>query len=171
MGLWRVDILMGVLLEWWLRLLLYCSLETNIIHEMVFFQSVRHLVKWRRCIQRSENHPSSINMLVVSRIFLVSTASWWNDPIWPKYTFQNWVETTNQSMCFPNRCRNYFEATDGLIWVVDSADRQRLEDLGVRGGRSSFGKKLVQLHGAIYTCNIHVFTWFSGKLWTRYCIL
>lgn len=24
--------------------------------------------------------------------------------------------------------RNYFEATDGLIWVVDSADRQRLED-------------------------------------------
>lgn len=24
--------------------------------------------------------------------------------------------------------RNYFEQTDGLIWVVDSADRQRLED-------------------------------------------
>lgn len=24
--------------------------------------------------------------------------------------------------------RNYFEATDGLIWVVDSADRRRLED-------------------------------------------
>ncbi|CAE7546110.1 ARL2 [Symbiodinium sp. KB8] len=24
--------------------------------------------------------------------------------------------------------RNYFEATDGLVWVVDSADRQRLED-------------------------------------------
>ncbi|XP_061462139.1 ADP-ribosylation factor-like protein 2 isoform X2 [Rhineura floridana] len=24
--------------------------------------------------------------------------------------------------------RNYFESTDGLIWVVDSADRQRLED-------------------------------------------
>lgn len=42
MGLWRVDILMGVLLEWWVRLLLYCGLETNIIHEMVFFQSVRH---------------------------------------------------------------------------------------------------------------------------------
>eukprot|EP00927_Polykrikos_kofoidii_P053956 TRINITY_DN48469_c0_g1_i1.p1 TRINITY_DN48469_c0_g1~~TRINITY_DN48469_c0_g1_i1.p1 ORF type:complete len:185 (-),score=33.39 TRINITY_DN48469_c0_g1_i1:123-677(-) len=24
--------------------------------------------------------------------------------------------------------RNYFEATDGLVWVVDSADRPRLED-------------------------------------------
>merc|ERR1719318_1663991 len=24
--------------------------------------------------------------------------------------------------------RNYFEATDGLIWVVDSSDRRRLED-------------------------------------------
>ncbi|KAJ8308114.1 hypothetical protein KUTeg_012988 [Tegillarca granosa] len=24
--------------------------------------------------------------------------------------------------------RNYFESTDGLIWVVDSADRMRLED-------------------------------------------
>ncbi|XP_053134131.1 ADP-ribosylation factor-like protein 2 [Hemicordylus capensis] len=24
--------------------------------------------------------------------------------------------------------RNYFESTDGLIWVVDSADRQRLDD-------------------------------------------
>jgi len=24
--------------------------------------------------------------------------------------------------------RNYFESTDGLIWVVDSADRRRLED-------------------------------------------
>ena len=24
--------------------------------------------------------------------------------------------------------RNYFETTDGLIWVVDSADKRRLED-------------------------------------------
>lgn len=24
--------------------------------------------------------------------------------------------------------RNYFECTEGLIWVVDSADRERLED-------------------------------------------
>ena len=24
--------------------------------------------------------------------------------------------------------RNYFESTDGLVWVVDSADRRRLED-------------------------------------------
>jgi len=24
--------------------------------------------------------------------------------------------------------RNYFESTDGLIWVVDSADRMRLHD-------------------------------------------
>ena len=24
--------------------------------------------------------------------------------------------------------RNYFESTDGLIWVVDSADRMRLQD-------------------------------------------
>jgi len=24
--------------------------------------------------------------------------------------------------------RNYFEATDGLVWVVDSADRRRMED-------------------------------------------
>lgn len=24
--------------------------------------------------------------------------------------------------------RNYFESTDGLIWVVDSADKRRLED-------------------------------------------
>ena len=24
--------------------------------------------------------------------------------------------------------RNYFESTDGLIWVVDSADRRRLAD-------------------------------------------
>lgn len=24
--------------------------------------------------------------------------------------------------------RNYFESTDGLIWVVDSADRRRMED-------------------------------------------
>ncbi len=23
--------------------------------------------------------------------------------------------------------RNYFEATDGLVWVVDSADRRRLQ--------------------------------------------
>ncbi|XP_032820867.1 ADP-ribosylation factor-like protein 2 [Petromyzon marinus] len=26
--------------------------------------------------------------------------------------------------------RNYFESTDGLVWVVDSADRRRLEDCG-----------------------------------------
>lgn len=24
--------------------------------------------------------------------------------------------------------RNYFECTDGLIWVVDSADKRRLDD-------------------------------------------
>ena len=24
--------------------------------------------------------------------------------------------------------RNYFESTDGLIWVVDSADRRRISD-------------------------------------------
>ena len=24
--------------------------------------------------------------------------------------------------------RNYFESTDGLVWVVDSVDRRRLED-------------------------------------------
>lgn len=24
--------------------------------------------------------------------------------------------------------RNYFESTDGLVWVVDSADRLRLQD-------------------------------------------
>ena len=24
--------------------------------------------------------------------------------------------------------RNYFETTDGLVWVVDSADRRRLQD-------------------------------------------
>lgn len=24
--------------------------------------------------------------------------------------------------------RNYFESTDGLVWVVDSADRRRLQD-------------------------------------------
>ncbi len=24
--------------------------------------------------------------------------------------------------------RNYFESTDGLVWVVDSADRRRLDD-------------------------------------------
>ena len=24
--------------------------------------------------------------------------------------------------------RNYFECTDGLVWVVDSADHRRLED-------------------------------------------
>lgn len=24
--------------------------------------------------------------------------------------------------------RNYFESTDGIIWVVDSADKRRLED-------------------------------------------
>lgn len=24
--------------------------------------------------------------------------------------------------------RNYFECTDGLIWVVDSADKRRLQD-------------------------------------------
>jgi len=24
--------------------------------------------------------------------------------------------------------RNYFESTDGLIWVVDSADKRRLSD-------------------------------------------
>lgn len=26
--------------------------------------------------------------------------------------------------------RNYFECTDGLVWVVDSADRMRLESCG-----------------------------------------
>lgn len=24
--------------------------------------------------------------------------------------------------------RNYFESTDGLVWVVDSLDRRRMED-------------------------------------------
>jgi len=35
--------------------------------------------------------------------------------------------------------RNYFEATDGLIWVVDSADTRRLEDC-----RTELKKLLVQ---------------------------
>lgn len=33
--------------------------------------------------------------------------------------------------------RNYFEATDGLVWVVDSTDRRRLADcaeVGACGG-------------------------------------
>ena len=31
--------------------------------------------------------------------------------------------------------RNYFEQTDGLVWVVDSADVRRLQDCAeVRGG-------------------------------------
>ena len=37
------------------------------------FPTCTTLVKWQRCIQRSENHPSSINMPVVSKIFLIST--------------------------------------------------------------------------------------------------
>lgn len=37
--------------------------------------------------------------------------------------------------------RNYFEQTDGLVWVVDSTDRRRLADcaevrLAIRGGGS-----------------------------------
>ena len=38
--------------------------------------------------------------------------------------------------------RNYFEATDGVIWVVDSADRSRLEDAAAELGRVLAAEKL-----------------------------
>ncbi|KAF4517290.1 hypothetical protein B566_EDAN008624 [Ephemera danica] len=40
--------------------------------------------------------------------------------------------------------RNYFESTDGLIWVVDSADRRRLEDC-CRELHSLLGEEVLQL--------------------------
>lgn len=38
--------------------------------------------------------------------------------------------------------RNYFEQTDGLVWVVDSADRRRLEDTGAELARLLLEERL-----------------------------
>ena len=35
----------------------------------------------------------------------------------------------NARHCFPRR-RNYFEQTDGMVFVIDSSDRKRLEETG-----------------------------------------
>lgn len=37
--------------------------------------------------------------------------------------------------------RNYFEATDGLVWVVDSTDRRRLADCAEVGPAGRAAKR------------------------------
>jgi hypothetical protein len=43
----------------------------------------------------------------------------------PRYMLNVWDVGGQQTI--RSYWRNYFEATDGLVWVVDSADRRRLE--------------------------------------------
>jgi len=45
--------------------------------------------------------------------------------------------------------RNYFESTDGLVWVVDSADKMRLEDC-----KNELHKLLQE-----EVCNFTIFMW------------
>ena len=50
--------------------------------------------------------------------------------------------------------RNYFEQTDGLVWVVDSTDRRRLADcaeVGARMGGGAGGRGWVGLQH----CRVH----------------
>jgi len=44
------------------------------------------------------------------------------------YTLNMWDVGGQKSL--RSYWRNYFESTDGLVWVVDSADRMRLESCG-----------------------------------------
>lgn len=54
--------------------------------------------------------------------------------------------------------RNYFESTDGLVWVVDSADRLRLEDC-----RQELS---LLLHEEVRLKTPTCLTMFSGKMLT-----
>ena len=49
--------------------------------------------------------------------------------------------------------RNYFESTDGLIWVVDSADRRRLQDC-----RDELHSLLVEEVNTLLSCAARVLT-------------
>ena len=60
--------------------------------------------------------------------------------------------------------RNYFESTDGLIWVVDSADRMRLQDC-----KTELHSLLVEEVNIVkqnYTCT--QFARGRGKCWTSH---
>lgn len=47
-------------------------------------------------------------------------------PFPPRFKLNIWDVGGQKSL--RSYWRNYFESTDGLIWVVDSADRQRMKD-------------------------------------------
>lgn len=47
-------------------------------------------------------------------------------PFLPRFKLNIWDVGGQKSL--RSYWRNYFESTDGLIWVVDSADRQRMQD-------------------------------------------
>ena len=47
-------------------------------------------------------------------------------PLLPRFKLNIWDVGGQKSL--RSYWRNYFESTDGLIWVVDSADRQRMQD-------------------------------------------
>lgn len=54
--------------------------------------------------------------------------------------------------------RNYFECTDGLIWVVDSADKRRLDDC-----REELHQLLKEEVITYYTCcSSYIINW-TGK--------
>lgn len=61
--------------------------------------------------------------------------------------------------------RNYFESTDGLVWVVDSADRLRLQDC--RQELSALLLEEVLIHTCVETRRAFLFFFFYDYCITR----
>lgn len=55
--------------------------------------------------------------------------------------------------------RNYFESTDGLIWVVDSADRRRLGDC-----KEELKGLLLEEVQYVIRKNIYLFMWWQSMM-------
>ena len=55
--------------------------------------------------------------------------------------------------------RNYFECTDGVVWVVDSADRTRMEDC-----RAELHSLLVQEVHSVSLNDVYIFNGCSHLL-------
>ena len=78
-----------------------------------------------------QNLPDGIYQIHLIVIFMPSSTAWRGKVIMKcciLYRFKLNVWDVGGQKSLRSYWRNYFESTDGLIWVVDSADRRRLLD-------------------------------------------
>ena len=67
-------------------------------------------------------------VIVINAIGVPTTAFVFVDGFFLRFRYKLNIWDVGGQKSLRSYWRNYFESTDGLIWVVDSADRRRLGD-------------------------------------------